>query len=244
MRRTGPNRKQVTLSAAALALVGLIFMGMQTQPFQGHWFRFADPERRHIVVSIEQRRLWLVQGADTIFTAPVAVGSGETFQFNGRTYRFQTPRGERRILEKKDDPNWIPPDWHYYEKAAARGLTPVHLEEGETYPLSDGTHLEIRGENVGRVNQYGNFYAWTPGMEIIFDGKIFIPPFGTRQRMVPNALGPHKLVLGDGYLIHGVHDMNKESIGQAASHGCIRMSNDDLMYLSAMVDAGTRVRII
>ena len=142
------------------------------------------------------------------------------------------------------NPHWTPPDWHYYEKAAARGLTPVHLEEGQQYHLSDGTYLEIRGEDVGRVNQYGNFYAWTPGMELIFDDKIYIPPFGTRQRMVPNVLGPHKLVLGDGYLIHGVHDLNENSIGTAASHGCIRMNNDDLTYLYSLVETGTRVDII
>jgi len=238
------NLRGLGLGVVAVAAVGVVFMGTQTQPFQGDWFtQTSDPDRRHIVVSLEQKRLWLVQDRDTLFTAPVAVGTGETFTFNGRTYRFDTPRGWRRVLEKKDDPNWIPPDWHYYEKAAARGLTPVHMEFGETYDLSDGTYLTIRGQDVGRVNQFGNFYAWTPGMELIFDGKIFIPPFETRQRVVPNALGPHKLVLGEGYLIHGVHDYTENTIGTAASHGCIRMNNDDLRYLSAMVEPGTRVYI-
>ena len=245
MKVKHPNRRQTVFGVTVLAAIGLVFMGTQTQPFQGQWARMTgdDPDRR-IVVSLEERRLWLLQGRDTIFTAPVAIGSGQTFEFNGQTYRFETPRGTRRILAKADDPHWIPPDWHYYEKAHARGLTPVHLQEGEQYPLSDGTYLEIRGEDVGRVNQYGNFYAWTPGMELIFDGKIFIPPFGTRQRFVPNVLGPHKLVLGDGYLIHGVHNLNANSIGTAASHGCIRMNNDDLVYLTALVRTGTRVDII
>ena len=244
MKVQRPNRRQSVLGVTVLAAIGLVFMGTQTQPFQGQWARMtgADPDRR-ILVSLDQRRLWLVQGRDTIFTAPVAVGSGQTFTFNGRTYRFETPRGTRRVLARADDPHWAPPDWHYYEKASQRGLTPVHLERGQQYPLADGTYLEIRGENVGRVNQYGNFYPWTPGMELIFDDKIYIPPFDTRQRLVPNVLGPHKLVLGDGYLIHGVHDLNETSIGQAVSHGCIRMNNDDLRYLYALVDTGTPVDI-
>lgn len=243
MRIKRPNSKQSALVITMLTVIGLGFMGMQTQPFNGVLHR-ADPTSRRIVVSLEQKRLWLIQGADTLFTAPVAIGSGETFVFNGKKYHFETPRGRRTILAKKDDPNWTPPDWHYYEKAAARGLEPVPMKRGEKYTLDDGTYLEIRGDDVGRVNQFGNFYAWTPGMEIIFDGKIFIPPFDTRQRMVPNALGPHKLVLGEGYLIHGVNPYDENSIGTAASHGCIRMHNDDLTYLYSIVEAGTPVDII
>lgn len=202
----------------------------------------ADPVRE-IVVSLEQRRLWLVEDGDTIFSAPVAIGKGGVFQFAGNTYEFSTPRGERRILAKYEDPNWTPPDWHYYEKAVYRGLEPVHLEDGDRIELSDGTFLEVRDKEVGRVNRWGNYHPFTPGTEIIFDGFIFIPPFGSPQRMVPNALGPVKLSLGDGYLIHGTHRYNEQSIGGAASHGCIRMRNADVETLKDMVAVGTRVYI-
>lgn len=202
----------------------------------------ADPGRK-IMVSLEQRRLWLVENNDTIFSAPVAIGKGGVFQFAGNSYEFDTPRGERRILAKHNDPNWIPPDWHYYEKAVNRGLEPVHLEEGDRIELSDGTMLEVRGKDVGRVNRWGNYHPFTPGAEIIFDGKIFIPEIGSPQRVIPNALGPVKLSLGDGYLIHGTHRYNGESIGDAASHGCIRMRNDDVLRLSDMIDVGTPVYI-
>lgn len=202
----------------------------------------ADPGRK-IVVSLEQRRLWLVQGRDTIFSAPVAIGKGGVFQFAGNTYEFDTPQGERRILAKHEDPNWIPPDWHYYEKAVARGLEPVHLKDGDKIELTDGTFLQVRGKEVGRINRWGNYHPFTPGSEIIFDGFIYIPPIGSPQRMIPNALGPVKLSLGDGYLIHGTHRYNKESIGDAASHGCIRMRNEDVDKLKDMVKVGTRVYI-
>jgi hypothetical protein len=195
------------------------------------------------VVSLEQRRLWLVEGNDTIFSAPVAVGKGGVFRFAGNTYEFDTPQGERRILAKHEDPNWIPPDWHYYEKAVARGLEPVHLKDGDKIEISDGTYIEVRDKEIGRVNRWGNYHPFTPGTEIIFDGKIFVPPIGSPQRMVPNALGPVKLSLGDGYLIHGTHRYNEESIGDAASHGCIRMRNADVDLLKDMVAVGTRVYI-
>lgn len=202
----------------------------------------ADPGRK-IVVSLEQRRLWLVQGTDTIFSAPVAIGKGGVFRFAGNTYEFDTPQGERRILAKHEDPNWIPPDWHYYEKAVARGLEPVHLKDGDKIEISDGTFIEVRDKEIGRVNRWGNYHPFTPGTEIIFDGKIFVPPIGSPQRMIPNALGPVKLSLGDGYLIHGTHRYNEQSIGDAASHGCIRMRNVDVDQLKDMVAVGTRVYI-
>ncbi len=202
----------------------------------------ADPGRK-IVVSLEQRRLWLVEGNDTIFSAPVAIGKGGVFRFAGNTYEFDTPQGERRIIAKHEDPNWIPPDWHYYEKAVARGLEPVHLKDGDKIEISDGTFIEVRDKEIGRVNRWGNYHPFTPGTEIIFDGKIFVPPIGSPQRMIPNALGPVKLSLGDGYLIHGTHRYNEQSIGDAASHGCIRMRNVDVDQLKDMVVVGTRVYI-
>jgi lipoprotein-anchoring transpeptidase ErfK/SrfK len=203
-----------------------------------------SPRGRRIVVSVEKRMLWLIQGKDTLFSAPVAVGRTVDFTYKGKTYHWETPKGKRRVLKKKTDPVWRPPSWHYYEKASYRGLEVVEMEPGERYELSDGSYLEIRGDQVGRVNTRGQWWAWTPGKEIIFDGKIFIPPFGTAQREVPKALGTHAFYIGDGYLIHGTHEYNRDSIGRYASHGCIRMYNEDVRKLFEMVDVGTAVIII
>lgn len=196
-----------------------------------------------IVVSLEKRRLWLIQGRDTTMATSVAVGKGETFTYRGRTFRFHTPRGQRRVLAKETDPVWRPPEWHYLERAAREGLEPVHLEAGREYILGDGTHIEIRDDQVGRVNRFGNFWPFTPGTEIIFDEKIYIPPLGTAQRQVPDALGTRKLDLGNGYLIHGTHIYNSDSVGQAVSHGCIRMRNDEVEALYELVPVGTPVFI-
>jgi hypothetical protein len=194
-----------------------------------------------VLVSTEARSLWLMRDTLVVFRAPIAVGMQEGFVYRGRTYDFTTPIGRRRVLEKDNDPIWVPPDWHYFETAAQQDLEPVQLRRGQRVRLADGSTIEVRGSNVGRVNEFGNFYAFEPGMEIIFDGKIFIPPFGARQRQVPDVLGTHKLVLGDGYLIHGTNE--ETSIGDAVSHGCIRMYNDDVADLFASVSVGTPVYI-
>ena len=65
--------------------------------------------------------------------------------------------------------------------------------------------------------------------------------FRSEQRSVPEALGPFKLDTGDGYLIHGTHIYNEDSVGQAVSHGCVRMNNEDLVKLYPLVPVGTPV---
>jgi hypothetical protein len=196
-----------------------------------------------ILVSTKDRWLWFVLGKDTLLSAPVAIGMGKNFEYEGKKYRFETPRGRRKILKKQENPLWTVPEWHYLEKAAHRGLTPVYVKPGEVYPLDDGTYLEMQNGEVGRVNHFGNFWPFTPGIEIVFDGKIYVPPLDSPQRRVPDALGPVKLDMGDGYLIHGTHEYNEQTIGDAVSHGCVRMRNEDVSRLAVMVDAGTPVFI-
>jgi lipoprotein-anchoring transpeptidase ErfK/SrfK len=202
----------------------------------------ASDELR-IVVSTRRRMLWLVRGTDTIMKAPVAIGMNEDFEYNGRKYRFETPRGRRRVIAKTPDPVWTPPEWHYYEKAAKKGLEAVKLEVGDTITLEDGSILAVTDSTIGRINQFGHFAEITPGVEIIFDGRIFIPPLTFPQRRVADALGPFKLDMGDGYLIHGTHYYNEESIGEAVSHGCVRMRNEDVTRLYRLVPRGTVVEI-
>ena len=196
-----------------------------------------------IMVSTESRWLWFIVGRDTLMSAPVAIGMGKDFEFNGKKYHFSTPRGRRKVLKKEENPIWTVPVWHYYERAAERSLQAVAVKPGEIYPLADGTWIEVRDGQVGRVNQFGNFWPFSPGIEIMFEDKIYIPPLDTPQRRVPEALGPVKLDMGQGYLIHGTHIYNEDSIGRAVSHGCVRMRNEDVERLYSMVEPGTPVFI-
>jgi L,D-transpeptidase ErfK/SrfK len=57
-----------------------------------------------------------------------------------------------------------------------------------------------------------------------------------------NPLGRHWLGIGRGYGIHGTN--NRWSIGRWTTHGCIRLSNDDIAELYARIPVGTPVRIL
>jgi hypothetical protein len=205
--------------------------------------RAAAAGGKRVVVSTQHRWLWYLDGDRVLLSAPAAVGKATPFRYGERTYRFQTPIGVRRVLMKEPNPLWRPPDWHYKQKAVNQRLELVRMQRDTLYELSDGTMLEIRGEHVGRINHYGNWWPITPGVEIVFDGKIYMPPLDTHQRRVPEALGPYKIDLGDAYLIHGTNPYTEDTVGQAVSHGCVRLDNADLEKLYPLVARGTPVYI-
>jgi hypothetical protein len=173
----------------------------------------------YLVVSIAERRVWYLQGEDTLFTAPVAVGSGKTLVLNGKTKRFRTPRGRMSITHKERDPIWVPPNWHYQEIARRRGLRVVDMSNAPRDALA----------------------GFPAGQEPIANGKIYIPPWGSPQRRYKGVLGAAKLEMYDGYYFHGTN--NEASIGSAASHGCIRMRRDDVLWMYENVPVGTKVYI-
>lgn len=173
----------------------------------------------YLVVSLAERRVSYLQGEDTLFSAPVAVGSGATLVINGKTRRFQTPRGAMKITHKQRDPVWVPPDWHYIEYAQKRGL--------QVRNMSNASPNALAGFPAGQVPVSGN--------------TVIIPPYGSPQRRHTGVLGVAKLEMYDGYYFHGTD--NEASVGQAASHGCIRMRKDDILWMYANVPVGTQVYI-
>jgi lipoprotein-anchoring transpeptidase ErfK/SrfK len=205
------------------------------------------PVGQYIVVSIEDRRLWLKQGDTTLYTTRVAVGSGKSLiQTTGgrKEYKFDTPRGRLTVQYKELDPYWQPPDWHFVEMAAKKhGFGVVMLKPGQKVNVSDGSWYEVRGDDVVRVYPDGHVQLLeaSEGHELLADKKIVVPPFGTNQRKYKWVVGGHRLNLGDGYGLHGTDEPN--SIGHAASHGCVRLRNEDIAYLYSIGAVGTPVYI-
>ncbi|MBW3569613.1 MAG: L,D-transpeptidase, partial [Gemmatimonadetes bacterium] len=179
-----------------------------------------------VVVSLLDRRLWLMDGNDTLRSAPVGIGTGEVLEHEGRRWRFQTPQGRRVVRAKAESPVWVPPDWHYAELGRKLGYLVVALSPARETPLRDGSRLAVRGRYVVRLTGARGVEIIPPDEEIVIDGTVFVPPFGTANRQVPAVLGAYKLELGDGYLIHGTPD--EASVGTAATHGCLRLLADDL----------------
>jgi len=199
----------------------------------------------YLVVSITDRRVWYKRGDSVLFTAPVATGSGKQLVVQGgaKVLRFETPRG-RLVVQRRDSaPAWIPPDWHYQEQANKRKLGLTQLVRGKPIPLRDGGQITVRGNDVVRIGPDGSArpLTATDGREIVADGKIVVPPFGTNQRKYGEVLGSFRLYLGDGYALHGTN--NPASVGQAVSHGCVRLRNEDIAELYHRVAVGTPVYI-
>lgn len=195
-----------------------------------------------VVISLEERRLWVLSPAgDTLFAAPVAVGSGRTLRTSDRTWLFRTPRGETVVRLKEVAPAWIPPDWHYIELARKLGLRTQRLAYDQPVPLDDETQLTVRANTVGILGADSVFRALPVDEEVIFGGRLFIPPFGTKNRRVEGALGPYRLQLANGVGLHGTP--HKESIGTASTHGCIRLHDEDITWLYENIPVGSRVTI-
>jgi lipoprotein-anchoring transpeptidase ErfK/SrfK len=196
----------------------------------------ATANAPYLVVSIADHQLWYKQGNQVLFTAGVATASGkELVGGGGQRWRFETPRGRLVVEKKEEDPAWVPPDWHYIELAHKRGVSVVKLERGKTI----GGYKVVGSDVVGPNGQ--PVPPGKEGREILANGSLIIPPFGTNQRRYLGVLGTRRLNLGDGYAIHGTD--KPESIGQSVSHGCVRMRNEDIEQLYPMVAVGTPVYI-
>jgi len=193
-----------------------------------------------VVVSIDQHLLWVVEGTDTLHTAAVNVGMGRLLEYGGRRWTFATPRGVRTIISKTAAPKWRPPDWAYAEVAREYHLRLAHMPERGAVTLHDGRKLVVRDSVAGLMLPDG--FAPLPVDEhIVFDSTLYVPPLGTRNREIDGELGNYRLDLGNGYLLHGTASGTARRA--ATTHGCVRLSDDDLQWLYDFVPVGTKVYI-
>lgn len=205
----------------------------------------------YIVVSINEKRLWYRQGDRTVFTTRVATGTGKELIQEGPNggvhWKFETPRGRLVVQSKETDPIWVPPDWHYIGMARRKHLGVIKLARGQTIPVAGaggmGAVITVDGTDV--VTRYPDGhevpFETREGREIVANRHIVIPPYGTTQRKYLGTLGVNRLYLGDGYGLHGTDE--PASIGRAASHGCVRLRNEDIEALFRIVPVGTVVYI-
>jgi lipoprotein-anchoring transpeptidase ErfK/SrfK len=198
-----------------------------------------------IIISITDNKLWYRVHDSVVFETRVATGSGKVLEKGpgGSRWKFETPRGRLKVLAKEEDPAWVPPDWHFVEQAAKHGLRLTKLNRGESIDAGDGSVITVSGSDVVRRSADGRV---TPleaddGREIVVNGQLIVPPYGTNQRRYKGVLGTHRLVMGNGYAIHGTNVPS--SIGQSVSHGCVRLLNEDIAHLYEIVPVGTPVYI-
>jgi lipoprotein-anchoring transpeptidase ErfK/SrfK len=224
-------------------------------PLRGHAFRSVadslDWERARrlasrarefrVVVSVLDRQLWVIQGRDTLLSAPAAVASGMSLDYAGRQWTFRTPRGKHVVLRKVEDPVWTPPDWVYAEAALEHGRELARWPPSGSVRLRDGRRLVVRDSLVGVISVDAPFQPLPVDEHLVFGDTLYIPPFGTVNRRVRGELGRFAIDLGDGYLIHGTPDPS--SIGLAVTHGCIRLYVEHIAWLYVNVPRRTPVYI-
>jgi hypothetical protein len=200
-------------------------------------------DQPYLVVSIEDHRLWYKQGDRVLYETQVATGSGKVLSGSaGNQWKFETPRGRLVVQSKETDPVWVPPDWHFVELAKKKGLGLVRLARGQALPAGPA-QIAVSGNDVVRRLPDGTEQPLEAGegREIVANGNVIVPPFGTNQRKFAGVLGTHRLNLGDGYALHGTD--KPETIGRSVSHGCIRLRNEDIETLYRMVPVGTPIYI-
>lgn len=204
--------------------------------------KIADNSRGfRVIVSLQERRLWVVIDEDTLLSAPAAVASGQTLSYQGYTKTFDMPRGVRVVRAKDADPIWTPPKWLYFEAAEELGLKVRDIPmQGLTMP--DGRRLYVNEENeIGVITDNGPERFIDKNLHLIFGDVLYVPPVGTENRKVNGTLGKYKLDLGDGFLFHGTP--LKNSIGLAATHGCVRLRDEDIEWMYENIPIGTKVYV-
>jgi hypothetical protein len=199
-----------------------------------------DAKGLRVVVSLFDKHLWVLNDQDTLRAAPAATVLRTEFEYEGRKWKFDTPRGRRVVRKKEADPAWIPPDWHYAEVARDHGLKLRPLSR-KGYRLPDGRRIVVRDSVVGLIIPDFGFAPLPIDEEIVFQNTLFIPPLGTKNRRIEGELGKYRLDLGDGFLLHGTPYEN--TIGTAATHGCVRLKSDDIEWLYNNIPIGTHVYI-
>jgi len=89
------------------------------------------PKGQFLVVDTGKNRLTVRDGDRVVREVVVSCGSGGILEDpkGGRTWVFDTPRGERQLRSKAKNPTWIKPDWAF-------------IEEGEAIPKKYGDRIE------------------------------------------------------------------------------------------------------
>jgi lipoprotein-anchoring transpeptidase ErfK/SrfK len=153
------------------------------------------------------------------------------------------PRGQ----DGRPQASAIPREVVSYDAKYAPGTVVISTSERRMYYVLGNGQAIRYGVGVGRP---GFEWAGTRFISSKREWPDWTPPAQMRKRRpdlpghmeggINNPLGARAMYLsGSLYRIHGSNE--PETIGQAVSSGCIRMTNDDVIDLYNRVQVGTRV---
>lgn len=136
-------------------------------------------------------------------------------------------------------------------------LNHIYLRKGDAVVLdavcSTGSNTELTSPDgskkwffasprgVFKVRNRMERPVWVrPDWAFVEEGEP-IPPPNSPDRYETGVLGDYGLYIGDGFLIHGT--LFQRFLGQAVTHGCIRVGDGDLEQIWKSTRVGTPVYI-
>jgi L,D-transpeptidase YbiS len=119
------------------------------------------PKGQYVVIDTANNRVILREGDKVLRDMLASCGSGNVLvdPVGGRTWTFDTPRGQFQIRSKVKDPIWIKPDWAF-------------IEEGEPIPAraSDRAERYVMGDYALGIGQgyflHGTLYKRLLGRNV------------------------------------------------------------------------------
>ena len=126
------------------------------------------------------------------------------------------------------------------QPARAKRQVVVSVQDRKLVVMESGAVLRVFPVAVGAdvsPSPTGDFEIVTRLTDPTYYHSGVVIPAGTDNPLGPRWVGLNK----KGYGIHGTNMPG--SIGKAASHGCIRMRNRDIVQFFAMVNVGDTVEI-
>lgn len=146
-----------------------------------------------------------------------------------------TPKGAYIIVNTSDNHFFL-----YKDKELIReGICSTGKNERLVGEKKEYTFYTPSGVRSVQSKQRNPVWA-KPDWAFIEDG-LPIPPKGDASRFEAGTLGAYKLVLGDGYMIHGT--LYKRFMGLNVTHGCIRLLDEDLEAVYKNLEIGSKVYI-
>lgn len=160
----------------------------------------------------------------------------QQMEYLGNDTRVQAAPPQRQLVE--------------FSSRYAPGTIVISTEQRRLYFVTGRGQAIEYGVGVGRpgfswtgaktITRKAEWPSWTPPAEML-RRRPDLPRYMSGGEA--NPLGARALYLGSSlYRIHGSNE--PETIGQAVSSGCIRMTNEDVIDLYSRVRVGTKVVVL
>ncbi len=135
------------------------------------------PKGQYVVIDTANNRVYLREGDRTLREMVASCGSGNVLvdPVGGRTWTFDTPRGQFQVKSKVNNPVWIKPDWAFIEEGEPIPKDPRQRADANVmgdYALGIGNGYFIHGtlykRLLGRNVSHGCVRLGDEDLELLF----------------------------------------------------------------------------